>query len=46
MQRKEQEYASLQEEVSKLNSKLDKVRQEHAAEMGEVMVCVVIYRDG
>ena len=45
MQRKEQEYASLQEEVSKLNSKLDKVRQEHAAEMGEDVVLVVIYRD-
>ncbi|XP_070185461.1 pneumococcal serine-rich repeat protein-like isoform X2 [Littorina saxatilis] len=33
VQRKEHEYATLQEEVSKLNSKLDKVRQEHAAEM-------------
>ncbi|KAL8563198.1 hypothetical protein ACOMHN_057813 [Nucella lapillus] len=31
--RKEAEYGMLQEEVHKLNTKLDKVRQEHAAEM-------------
>ncbi|XP_076459365.1 uncharacterized protein LOC143292725 isoform X2 [Babylonia areolata] len=33
VEKKEEEYAMLQEEVHKLNSKLDKVRQEHAAEM-------------
>nr|KAG5703192.1 hypothetical protein BaRGS_027357 [Batillaria attramentaria] len=33
VQRKEQEYSALQEDVQKLNSKLEKVRQEHASEM-------------
>lgn len=34
LHKKEIEYAALQEDVQKVNGKLSKVREDHAAEMG------------